>query len=68
MVGGRLTRLCLPLIKMVMYSFCRRLFSALSAAVNLHLGFGMVNYALSVSQRSALSGGREGAAYRHAAE
>ncbi len=45
MVGGRLTRFCFPLIKMVMYSFCRRFLSAFSAAVSFRLRFVMVDIA-----------------------
>jgi hypothetical protein len=46
MVGGRLTRFCFPLIKMVMYSFCRRFFSAFSAAVSFRLRFAMMDISL----------------------
>jgi len=46
MVGGRLTRFCFPLIKMVMNSFCRRFFSAFSAAVSFRLRFAMMDIAL----------------------
>ena len=47
MVGGRLTRFCFPLIKMVIYSFRRRFFSAFSAAVSFLLRLAMINTALS---------------------
>ena len=46
MVGGRLTRFCFPLMKMVMYSFCRRFFSAFSAAVSFRLRFAMMDIAV----------------------
>jgi hypothetical protein len=51
MVGGRLTRFCFPLMNMVMYSFCRRFFSAFSAAVSFRLRFAMMDIALFLSQR-----------------
>ena len=47
MVGGRLTRFCFPLMKMVMYSFCRRFFSAFSAAVSFLLRFAMMDTEMS---------------------
>jgi len=50
MVGGRLTRFCFPLMKMVMYSFCRRFLSAFSAAVSFRLRFAMIDTALFFSQ------------------
>ena len=50
MVGGRLTRFCFPLIKMVMYSFCRRFFSAFSAALSFRLRFAMMDIALFLSR------------------
>jgi len=40
MVGGRLTRFCFPLMKMVMYSFCRSFFST---AVSFCLRFAMMD-------------------------
>ena len=49
MVGGRLTRFCFPLMKMVMYSFYRRLFSTFSAAVSFRLRFAMMDTALFLS-------------------
>ncbi len=39
MVGGRLTRFCFPLIKMVIYSFCLRSLSAFSEEVSLCFRF-----------------------------
>ena len=43
MVGGRLTRFCFPFMKIVLYSFFRRFFSAFSAAVSLRLRFAITN-------------------------
>jgi hypothetical protein len=45
MVGGRLTRFCFPLMKIVMYSFRRRFFSAFSAAVSFRFRFVMLDTA-----------------------
>src|SRR5213596_2520468 len=41
-VGGRFTRFCFPLTKMVMYSRLRRFFSAFSLAVSFRFAFAMV--------------------------
>jgi hypothetical protein len=46
MAGGRLIRFCFPLMKMVMYSFCRRFFSAFSATVSFLLRFVMMDAGL----------------------
>ena len=50
MVGGRRIRFCFPLMKMVMYSFCLRFFSAFSAAVSFRLRFAMMVTALYLSR------------------
>ena len=44
-------RFCFPLMKMVMNSFCRRFFSAFSAAVSFRLCFTMTDTSPFLAQR-----------------